>query len=247
MSQDERSKSNPAVNDDHDDYDDGSIMIRPCPVRSEGTTAFSLITTEHGQPIFPLHSWCRAVPALVASKSLLESDGFKRDKWPWTCNWDDDYRRILPKPSKEVALTISSKTRERSEPIPAVFDTGASAHCFPNTAFFIQAAVPNSFTSCHVVIKTARKGEVLIATKKADFLLRGLPDNPNSSSAPGSPSRWRPARTHLRRQTDARRLQPQIRKRPVHSERPPGSQVHDSAPQPRLPLRGAQQILRQST
>ena len=183
MSQDERSKSNPAVNDDHDDYDDGSIMIRPCPVRSEGTTAFSLITTEHGQPIFPLHSWCRAVPALVASKSLLESDGFKRDKWPWTCSasLDDDDRRILPKPSKEVALTISSKTRERSEPIPAVFDTGASAHCFPNTAFFIQAAVPNSFTSCHVVIKTARKGEVLVATKKADFLLRGLPDSPNSS------------------------------------------------------------------
>ena len=43
--------------------------------------------------------------------------------------------------------------------------------CFPNTAFFLKAAmIPNTLVvDCHVVIKTARKGDVLIATRKADF------------------------------------------------------------------------------
>ena len=45
--------------------------------------------------------------------------------------------------------------------------------CFPNTAFFLKAAmIPNTLVDCHVVIKTARKGDVLIATRKADFVLK---------------------------------------------------------------------------
>ena len=84
---------------------------------------------------------------------------------PSSYDWND-----LP---TETAFTVTSKQTEQTllEPMPAVFDTGASAHCFPNTEFFLKAAIPNSLVDCHVVIKTARKGEVLVATKKADLIL----------------------------------------------------------------------------
>ena len=61
-----------------------------------------------------------------------------------------------------------------------VLDTGASAHCFPLNEHFLQAAVPGSLIDCNVIIKTAKEGEYLTATKKADFLLK-------STAKPKSP------------------------------------------------------------
>ena len=68
--------------------------------------------------------------------------------------------------------------------LPAsVFDTGASAHCFPLNEYFLQAAVPGSLVDCNVIIKTAKKGENMTATKKADFLLKSTakPKGPNDT------------------------------------------------------------------
>jgi hypothetical protein len=62
----------------------------------------------------------------------------------------------------------------------SVLDTGASAHCFPLNEYFLQAAVPGSLIDCNVIMKTAKEGEYLTATKKADFLLK-------STAKPKSP------------------------------------------------------------
>ena len=82
-----------------------------------------------------------------------------------------------------MAFIIVSEQQEQEESVPAVFDTGANAHCLPNPTFFPQAAIPNSLEDCHIVSKKARKGKVLIALKKADFILAsnnttGLPPPP---------------------------------------------------------------------
>jgi hypothetical protein len=62
----------------------------------------------------------------------------------------------------------------------SVLDTGASAHCFPLNEHFLQAAVPGSLIDCNIIMKTAKEGEYLTATKKADFLLK-------STAKPKSP------------------------------------------------------------
>jgi hypothetical protein len=48
----------------------------------------------------------------------------------------------------------------------------------------LQAAVPGSLIDCNVIIKTAKKGESMTATKQANFLLKSTAQPKSSSDVP---------------------------------------------------------------
>ena len=111
----------------------------------------------------------------VSSPLTMELDGVRSAAWVGYSNFWVAHEDALG------AQTISASNDYVHHFPASVFDTGASAHCFPLNEYFLQAAVPSSLIDCHVIIKTAKKGESMIATKQADFLLKSAiqPKSPN--------------------------------------------------------------------
>ena len=86
----------------------------------------------------------------------------------WLSNDADSQITLLAWYTYITAFSVSSKqsAQDRLELMPAVFDTGASAHCFPNTEFFLKAAIQN-----YIPLTTATPSGIQYAQISSDKAL----------------------------------------------------------------------------